>query len=91
VHKSFSPGTLAYSILFVTYGVIPAIIGWFGIVASIVYGFGNGVTIVKPNFKVLWNLGGLFILIFEVVLGGWLLFFHTRMVKKEKCSHNFGT
>jgi len=72
----FSIGTLAYSILFVTYGVVPAIIGWFGIVASILYGFGNGITLVKPNFKILWNLGGLLILIFEVVLGGWLLFFY---------------
>jgi hypothetical protein len=71
----FSIGTLAYSILFVTYGVVPAIIGWFGIVASILYGFGNGIFRIKPNFKVLWNIGGLLILLFEVVLGGWLLFF----------------
>ena len=70
----FSIGTLAYSILFVTYGVIPAIIGWFGLFASILYGFGNGIKLVKPNFKVLWNVGGLLILLFEVVLGGWLLF-----------------
>ncbi len=72
----FSIGTLAYTILFVTYGVVPAIIGWFGIVASILYGFGNGIALVKPNFKILWNLGGLLILIFEVVLGGWLLIFY---------------
>jgi len=72
----FSIGTLAYSILFVTYGVVPAIIGWFGIVASILYGFGNGLILVKPNVKVLWNLGGLLILLFEIVLGGWLLFFY---------------
>ncbi len=72
----FSIGTLAYSILFITYGVVPAIIGWFGIVASILYGFGNGIALIKPNFKILWNLGGLLILIFEVVLGGWLLFFY---------------
>ena len=71
----FSIGTLAYSILFVTYGVVPAIIGWFGIVASILYGLGNGISFVKPNFKVLWNFGGLLILLFEVVLGGWLLFY----------------
>jgi len=70
----FSIGTLAYSILFVTYGVVPAIIGWFGIVASILYGFGSGIILVKPNFKVLWNFGGLLILLFEIVLGGWLLF-----------------
>jgi len=71
----FSIGTLAYSILFITYGVVPAIIGWFGIVASILYGFGNGIILVTSNFKVLGNFGGLLILIFEVVLGGWLLFY----------------
>ncbi len=70
----FSIGTLAYSILFVTYGVVPAIIGWFGIVASIPYGFGIGIILVKPNFKVLWQFGGLLVLLFEIVLGGWLLF-----------------
>lgn len=70
----FSIGTLAYSILFVAYGVVPEIIGWLGIVASILYGLGNGIIRAKANFKVLRNLGGLLILIFEIVLGGWLLF-----------------
>ena len=71
----FSIGTFAYSVLFVTYGVVPAIIGWFGIVASILYGFGNGIFLIKPNFKVLWNIGGLLILLFELVLGGWLMWY----------------
>jgi hypothetical protein len=70
----FSIGTLAYSILFVTYGVVPEIIGWLGIVASILYGFGSGIKLVKSNIKAVWNIGGLLILIFEIVLGGWLLF-----------------
>ncbi len=70
----FSIGTFAYSILFVTYEAVPAIIGWFGIVASILYGFGSGIKLVKPNFKALWSFGGLLILLFEIVLGGWLLF-----------------
>ena len=70
----FSIGTLAYVILFVTRGVVPSIIGWFGLVAGILYGFGNGIILVKPNFIVLSYLGGLLILLFEVVLGGWLLF-----------------
>ncbi len=70
----FSIGTLAYSILFVTYEVVPEIIGWFGIVASILYGFGNGINHIKPNLKALWSLGGLLILLFEIALGGWLLF-----------------
>lgn len=70
----FSIGTLAYSILFATYGIVPEIIGWFGIVASILYGFGSGIVLVKPNLKALWGIGGLLILVFELVLGGWLLF-----------------
>lgn len=69
----FSMGTLAYSILFTSYGVIPVLIGWFGIVASILYGLGNVLTRMKPTVKVLWNLGGLSIWILELVLGGWLL------------------
>ncbi len=70
----FSIGTLAYSIVFVISGVIPEIIGWFGIVSSIAYGLGNGIFIIRPNNRVLWNLGGLLIWIFELVVGGWLLF-----------------
>ena len=70
----FSIGTLAYSIVFITYGVVPEIFGWFGIVASIIYGFGNGIILVKPNFKVPAYLGGLLIFLFEAVLGGWLIF-----------------
>lgn len=70
----FSIGTLAYSIMFVTSEAIPVAIGWFGVVASIVYGFGSGIKLIKTEFKALWNIGGLLILIFELVLGGWLLF-----------------
>ena len=69
----FSIGTLAYSILFVTYGVVPEIIGWFGIIASIIYCLGNIVTLGKPNFKTLWSIGGLLILLFEIILGSWLI------------------
>ena len=71
----FSIGTLAYSILFVVHGIIPVIIGWFGIISSIIYGFGNGIFSIKPNLKVLWNLGGLLILLFELVLGGALIYY----------------
>jgi len=72
-------GTLAFSILLVTYEVVPPIIGWLGIVASISLGFGDGIEIVKPNlkpkFEVLTAIGGLSAIIFEIILGGWLLFF----------------
>jgi hypothetical protein len=70
----FSIGTLAYCIVFVSHGIVPEIIGWFGIVAAILYGSGNGIIFVKPDFKVLLYLGGLLVLIFELIIGGWLLF-----------------
>ncbi|MFW9768318.1 MAG: DUF4386 domain-containing protein [Candidatus Thorarchaeota archaeon] len=71
----FSMGTLAYSIVFAINDILPGLvyIGWFGIIASIIYGLGNGVKHVRPNFNALWNLGGLLIWIFELILGVWLL------------------
>ncbi len=74
----WSIGTFAYSIVLVTYGVSPIIgpiIGWLGIVSSILIGFGNGIKFVKPSFEVLSTIGGLLAIIFEVIIGGWLLFF----------------
>jgi hypothetical protein len=71
----FSIGTFAYSILFVIYGVVPLFIGWFGIVASILYGFGSETFLRKTNIKVLWSIGGLLILLFEIILGVWLLLY----------------
>jgi hypothetical protein len=71
----FSIGTLSYSILFATTEAVPvpAFIGWFGIVASILYGFASGIILVKPNKARKFFVVGLLILIFELVLGGWLL------------------
>jgi len=70
----FTIGTLSYSILFATSGVVPEIIGWFGIVASILYGFANGIILIKPHKAKQFFSVGLLILIFELILGGWLLF-----------------
>ena len=71
----FSIGTLSYSILFATSEAVPvpALIGWFGIVAGILYGFANGIIIVKPDKAKKFFVVGLLILIFELVLGGWLM------------------
>jgi len=74
-------GTLAFSIMLVTYGVVPPFFGWLGIVASIFIGFADGIKFAKLKlidskvFKALHPIGGLVALIFEIVLGGWLLFF----------------
>jgi hypothetical protein len=69
----WSIGTLAFSIVLVTSDVVPAIIGWIGIVASILIGFNDGIKLVKPNIKVP-PIGALFALLFEVIIGGWLFF-----------------
>ena len=71
----FSVGTLAYSILFATSSTgVPDLIGWFGVIAGTIYGVGNGVYLAKTNSKALWNVGGLLIFVFELILGVWLLF-----------------
>ena len=69
----WSIGTLAFSIVLVTSEVAPQIIGWLGIVASILVGFGTGIKLVKPKFK-FEVIGALFAMLFEVIIGGWLLF-----------------
>ncbi|GAJ09807.1 unnamed protein product, partial [marine sediment metagenome] len=75
----WSIGTLAFSILLVTYEGVPPIIGWLGIIASIPVGLGNGIKLVKPNYdstgNVLSSIGGLLAILFEVIIGGWLLFY----------------
>jgi len=69
----WSIGTLAYSIVIVTSEVVPQIIGWLGIIASILVGFGTGIKLVKPKFR-FEVIGALFAMLFEVIIGGWLLF-----------------
>lgn len=71
----WSIGTLAYSILFVTYGAVPGIIGWLGIVTSVSSSIGYGIKLVKPDFNIFLAIGGLSAMLFEFIIGGWLLFF----------------
>jgi len=68
----WSIGTLAFSIVLVTSEVVPQIIGWLGIVASILVGFGTAIKLVKPKFR-FEVIGALFAMLFEVIIGGWLL------------------
>jgi hypothetical protein len=68
-------GTLAYSILFIKYGVVPGIIGWLGIATSVSSGIGYGIKLLKPGFNILLAIGGLSAMLFELIIGAWLLFF----------------
>jgi hypothetical protein len=74
----WSVGTLAFSIMLVTFVVVPPIIGWVGIIASILVGFSNGIKLVKHDskiYEVLSSIGGLSAILFEVIIGGWLIFY----------------
>jgi len=71
----WSIGTLAFSIVLVTSGVVPQIIGWLGIVASILVGCSTGIKLVKLNFKDFTAIGGLSAILFEIIIGGWLLLY----------------
>jgi hypothetical protein len=70
----WSIGTLAFSIVLVISEVLPQIIGWLGIIASFLVGLSTGMKLVKPNFKDFTVIGGLSAILFEIIVGGWLLF-----------------
>ncbi len=70
----WSIGTLAYSIVIVTSEVLPQIIGWLGIIASILVGLSTGIKLAKLKFKDFTTIGGLTAILFEIIIGGWLLF-----------------
>jgi hypothetical protein len=75
---AWSIGTLAFSIALITYGVAPLYIGWIGIVASISIGTFDVLKLLKPNSKIYESISsifGLVAIVFEVLIGGWLLFF----------------
>ena len=68
----WSIGTLAFSIILVIYEVVPIIIGWLGVVASILVGFYTGIKLAKPKLKIP-PIGALFAILFEIIIGVWLL------------------
>jgi hypothetical protein len=55
-------------------GVVPIFIGWLGIITSILMGFGTAIKLVKPKFK-LELIGALFAILFEIIIGGWLIYY----------------
>jgi len=74
----WSIGTLAFSIVIVTYGIAIPFIGWLGIVASILIGFANGMKLLKPEVKAyetLSSISGILSILFEVLIGIELMFF----------------
>lgn len=74
----WSIGTLAFSIMLVTYGLAIPFIGWLGLATSILIGFANGMKLVKPEVKAydsLSSFSGILAILFEVLIGIALMFF----------------
>ena len=69
----FGLGTLAYSIVFVGNAVVPVFLGWAGIVVGGLDVIGSGLRLAKPKIVAVAYLGGALTLVFEVVIGVWLL------------------
>ncbi len=68
----WSIGTFTFSVALVIYGLAPQLIGWLGIVASVLVGFGTGIKLVRREIRVAL-VGALVAILFEVIIGGWLL------------------
>ncbi|MFX1325961.1 MAG: DUF4386 family protein [Promethearchaeota archaeon] len=71
-------GTLAFSVVLIILELAPLFIGWIGLIASVLIGFANGMKLIKPSIKTyeaLSSFSGLLAIVFEVLIGGWLLFF----------------
>lgn len=70
----WSVGTLAFSIVLVNSGFVTVFIGWLGIIASILVGFGTAIKLVKPKIKFAM-IGALFAILFEIIIGAWLVYY----------------
>jgi hypothetical protein len=70
----WSIGTLAFSIVLAISEVVPAILGLLGIIASILVGLTTGIKLAKPSSKDLTAIGGLTAILFEIIIGVWLIF-----------------
>ncbi|MFW9819330.1 MAG: DUF4386 domain-containing protein [Candidatus Thorarchaeota archaeon] len=74
----WSIGTFAISIMLIILGGVALFFGWLGIVASMLIGFSNGIKLIKPKFKayqLLSSIAGLLSIVFEILIGGWLLWY----------------
>ena len=69
-----SIGALVYCILFVQSGSIPSMIAWLGLAAGIISAIGILVKFAS-GFGTVAVIGMLSMMVFEIVFGGWLLFF----------------
>jgi len=71
----WSIGTMSFSIVLVISEIVPEIIGWLGVISSIFVGLTTGIRIAKPNSKDYTVIGGLLAILFEIIIGAWLLYY----------------
>jgi len=67
-------GALTYCIMFLQSGAIPSTIAWLGLVAGILTVIGILVNFTS-GFGTVYVIGMLSMMVFEVIFGGWLLFY----------------
>jgi len=71
-------GAIAYCLMFLQSGVIPSMIAWLGLVAGIFTVIGILVNFAF-GFGTVYVIGMLSMMVFEVIFGGWLLFFSSTI------------
>lgn len=71
-------GALAYCIMFVQSVAVPSMIAWLGLAAGIVTAIGILVNFAS-GYGTVYVIGMLSMMVFEVVFGGWLLFFSSNI------------
>lgn len=74
----WSIGTLAFSIVLITYEIAPFFIGWLGFATSILIGLIDVLKSLKSDYKLyglISSISSLLAILFEILIGGWLLFF----------------
>jgi len=67
-------GALAYAFVIITSGVVPSFIGYLGLAASVLSIVGSGLKLISPGLGVIFTIGFMLMMLFEVIFGGWLLF-----------------
>lgn len=71
----WSIGTLAFSIVLIISKIIPELIGYLGIIASILVGSTTTIKLAKPKSKDFTAIGGLIAVLFEVIIGIALMYY----------------
>jgi len=73
-------GALAYGVLFVSNGVIPMRLAWLGLAASVLSIVGILIRLRAPSSSIVYAIGLLSMMIFELSFGGWLLFYSSKAI-----------